>query len=476
MPDPHLAYRADIDGLRAVAVSSVIAAHAFPASLPGGFIGVDIFFVISGYLITAILQREIADSSFSVGAFYGRRIRRLFPALAIVLGACLVAGYTLLLEEEYRQLGWHVAAGSGFFANIALWAEAGYFNRESELKPLLHLWSLGVEEQFYLLWPLLLALALKIRARLGLFVTGLTLLSFGINLASAQSQPTAAFFLPFARFWELLLGAALAIFQHHRRPSTTTPDGRHRYLAASETCALAGLSLIALALFLLGPDKVFPGWWALLPAIGTTLLIGAGPDTRIARQVMAARPLVWLGLISYPLYLWHWPLLSFARTLLAEAPPPSLRIALTAIALLLATAAYRLVELPLRKAGRSREVRRRTTVLLVEALAVLMLAGRNSAFPASVCTGSAMKSAPLDGTGSIQATSEQHAMVREASRSCSSATATSSNCIRASPNSTGRRSRPVARASTHRVAAHRYRPSLAARTAIAPPFSNAAWN
>lgn len=377
MPDQHLAYRPDIDGLRAVAVIAVIGAHAFPTSVPGGFIGVDIFFVISGFLITAILQREITDASFSVGAFYGRRIRRLFPALAIVLGACLLAGHALLFEAEYRQLGWHVAAGSGFFANIALWAEAGYFDRESELKPLLHLWSLGIEEQFYLLWPLLIALALKARASLAVVAVSLALLSFGTNLATAQTQPTAAFFLPFARFWELLLGAALAILQHRRHQyaaSSRHAAGQRAHPMGTETCALVGLSLIVLALALLGPDTAFPGWWALLPAVGTALLIGAGPDTWISRRVMATRPLVWIGLISYPLYLWHWPLLSFARILLADVPP-SLHLALIGVALLLAIATYRLVELPLRQTSQNMLRRRQTTALLATTLSLLLLAG-----------------------------------------------------------------------------------------------------
>jgi peptidoglycan/LPS O-acetylase OafA/YrhL len=159
-------YRPDIDGLRAIAVLSVLFYHAFPTLLPGGFIGVDIFFVISGFLITNIVQKEIINHSFSIKNFYVRRIKRIFPALILVLLATLLVGWAVLLRHEFQQLAWHVVAGAGFFSNIALWAEADYFDRLSEVKPLLHLWSLGVEEQFYILWPLLLALVFKFKANL----------------------------------------------------------------------------------------------------------------------------------------------------------------------------------------------------------------------------------------------------------------------------------------------------------------------
>lgn len=163
MHNPHYPYRADVDGLRALAVASVIAFHAFPTLAPGGFVGVDIFFVISGFLITGILGREIADSTFSIARFYGRRARRPFPALAVVLAAALVMGWAVLFADEYRRLGTHVAAGVAFVSNIAFWAETGYFDAESELKPLLDLSSLGVGEEFYIVWPLIIALTFRAR-------------------------------------------------------------------------------------------------------------------------------------------------------------------------------------------------------------------------------------------------------------------------------------------------------------------------
>src|SRR5687768_8357422 len=206
------AYRPDVDGLRAVAVLAVLAFHAFPHAMPGGFAGVDVFFVISGFLITGIILDDLERGRFTIAGFYWRRIRRIFPALILVLTACLVLGWVLLLPDEYRQLGKHVAAGAGFIANLALWAEAGYFDWSAELKPLLHLWSLGVEEQYYLVWPLLLLFFR--RWTLGLIV-GIGVLSFALNLYMTAKYPSAAFYLPMTRFWELLIGSALAYRAHH---------------------------------------------------------------------------------------------------------------------------------------------------------------------------------------------------------------------------------------------------------------------
>ena len=323
----HPAYRPDIDGLRAFAVLAVVGFHAFPGLFPGGFVGVDIFFVISGYLITGIILKGREQGDFSYLDFYARRIRRIFPTLLLVLAATLVAGYFLLLADEYKQLAGHQIAGTLFYANWAFWREAGYFDVSAELKPLLHLWSLGVEEQFYLLWPLLLALLLRWPRQLGGAILALLILSFAANLAGLQQYPSATFFLPHSRFWELLAGAWLA-----SRPPL--PGVLRAGLA------WLGLALLLAGVFLLDRDMAFPGYAALLPVLGAAGLTAAGPGTA-PNRLLGRQPWVFLGLISYPLYLWHWPLLSFPRILTGGEPDWELRLAVVLLAVLLAWLSYR---------------------------------------------------------------------------------------------------------------------------------------
>lgn len=341
----HLAYRRDIDGLRAVAVLSVVLFHAFPAVLRGGFIGVDIFFVISGFLITSILLRELEAGSFSFAGFYARRVRRIFPALVLVLGSCLAFGWLALFPDEYQQLGKHVVGGAGFAANFFYWAQVGYFDTAADTKPLLHLWSLGIEEQFYILWPVVLLLGWRLRTNLLAVAAVLALASFAVNLGGIAGHPTATFYSPAGRAWELLLGAGLACL--HARPG-----------AAASRLALPpnlpnllswlGAALLAAGLALITREDQFPGWRALLPALGALLLIGAGPQAWLNRVLLSNRLMVWIGLVSYPLYLWHWPLLSFAQIVESREPAPAIRAAAVLLALLLAWLTYRLVERPLR--------------------------------------------------------------------------------------------------------------------------------
>src|SRR6185295_3532939 len=207
-----LPYRADIDGLRAVAVLAVLGFHAFPEIFPGGFVGVDVFFVISGFLITGIILKELQRSTFTLAGFYSRRARRILPALAVVLAACLGFGWLALLPDEFTLLGKHVASSAAFAANFSLWSEAGgYFSPAAGLKPLLHLWSLGIEEQFYLIWPLFLLLLWKRPARIPLLIAMLTLASFVIGVALvSDDRSAAAFYFPLSRFWELGVGCLLA--------------------------------------------------------------------------------------------------------------------------------------------------------------------------------------------------------------------------------------------------------------------------
>jgi peptidoglycan/LPS O-acetylase OafA/YrhL len=327
-------YRPDVDGLRAIAVLAVVAFHAFPRAAPGGFAGVDVFFVISGFLISSIIFDDLKSGRFSFAGFYWRRVRRIFPALVLVLAACLALGWLLLLPDEYAALGKHVAAGAAFASNIALWREAGYFDTASDLKPLLHLWSLGVEEQYYLVWPMLLFLFRKRRAHMLAMIAAIAALSFAANIGLTLYKPNAAFFLPAGRFWELLAGSLLAYFHHHGR----LPD------AYRNTKAALGAAMIAAAFALLEAGRAFPGWWALLPVLGTVLLIWAGPAAWLNRCVLSQPALVFVGLVSYPWYLWHWPLLSYARIAHDGEAPAALRLGLCALSLLLAWLTYELVE------------------------------------------------------------------------------------------------------------------------------------
>ena len=357
----HPAYRPDVDGLRAVAVLAVLAYHAFPHSAPGGFAGVDVFFVISGFLITGIILDGLKDGSFTFAEFYWRRVRRIFPALILVLASSLLLGWLLLLPDEFAMLGKHVAAGAGFVSNIVFWREAGYFDAAAELKPLLHLWSLGVEEQYYFVWPLLLFLFRKDAKRMLGMMLALAAVSFAANVLLIGARPEAAFYLPLTRFWELMAGGLLAFFglrpAHH-------PNAR----------AIAGAGLLALSFGLLDGQRDFPGWWALLPVAGSALLISAGPAAWINRNLLASRAMVYVGLISYPLYLWHWPLLSYARIVHGGEPPAALRWGLLAAAVVLSVLTYELVEKKIRFA-RLPVMRRISFPALAASMAVAGLAG-----------------------------------------------------------------------------------------------------
>jgi peptidoglycan/LPS O-acetylase OafA/YrhL len=353
-PVHHVAYRRDIDGLRAIAVLSVVLFHAFPAVLRGGFTGVDVFFVISGFLISGILLRELGQGQFSFARFYARRIKRIFPALVLVMAACLAFGWLALFPDEYRQLGRHTMGGAGFAANFFYWAQVGYFDTAAETKPLLHLWSLGIEEQFYIVWPVVLLLVWKVRPRLSFVLAAAALLalaSFVLNVATIADHATAVFYNPASRAWELLLGAGLACLQ--ARPAGEQRLPRLPFTLPPDLLSWTGLALLAAGLALVTRERQFPGWWALLPALGAVLLIGAGPQAWFNRVVLSNRAMVWIGLISYPLYLWHWPLLSFAQIVESSEPAPGIRAGAVLLAILLAWLTWRVVERPLRGSARA---------------------------------------------------------------------------------------------------------------------------
>ncbi|HEY5757135.1 MAG TPA: acyltransferase family protein, partial [Steroidobacter sp.] len=342
----HFHYRPAVDGLRGVAVLAVLGFHAFPENVPGGYVGVDVFFVISGFLITSIIARQLTHADFSFSDFYWRRVRRLFPALILVLAATLALGWLLLLPNEFKQLGKHATAAAAFVANFALWRESGYFDTAAEFKPLLHLWSLGIEEQFYLVWPAVLVTLWKRRTALLVVLSTLVLASFVLSVSLAQSAPIANFYWPVSRFWELGAGCLLALSMEQR---AATGLERGYSTAVSNILPIAGLALILASIAAFDTSTPFPGWPALLPVTGSLLILATPGDGWFQRHVMGSRYLVWAGLISYALYLWHWPLLSFLNILEAGLPPLALRWLALVSSFLLAWLTYRYVELPIRR-------------------------------------------------------------------------------------------------------------------------------
>jgi len=360
----HPKYRPDIDGLRAIAILPVVGFHAFPNQIHGGFIGVDIFFVISGYLISTIIMGSLERDSFNLAEFYIRRINRIFPALLLVLMACFAFGWFTLLADEYKQLGKHIVGSAGFISNYMYGVESGYFDNAAETKPLLHLWSLGIEEQYYVVWPLLLWFVWKKKFNLLIVILLVALISFGLNIAKVSGGHfVEAFYLPQTRFWELLIGSVLAeTTLHHRNMFAGAKHqldvwlGKIAYAHVPEAngktlrnvSSLLGAAFLVVGFALITRERSFPGWWAILPTLGTVLIISAGTQAYFNRIVLSNRVLVWFGLISFPLYLWHWPLLSFAHIINGETPPISIRIAAILISVLLAYVTYKLIEKPIR--------------------------------------------------------------------------------------------------------------------------------
>jgi peptidoglycan/LPS O-acetylase OafA/YrhL len=348
----HIGYRADIDGLRAVAVLTVIAYHAFPQWARGGFIGVDVFFTISGFLISTIIFKGLADDKFSFTDFYSRRIRRIFPALIAVLAVCLAFGWFVLLPHEYKQLAKHVVGGATFISNFLLWQESGYFDNTADTKPLLHLWSLGIEEQFYILWPALLWLAYRFKVNALWIIVTIGFCSFVLNIHQVRADEIATFYSPQTRIWELLIGAGLAYLLSYSPKKiiqwASDADTLLGRKILANLCSLTGLVAICVGLALIMRGRHFPGVWPLLPAGGAALLILGGTDAWINKKILANRALVWIGLISFPLYLWHWPLLSFARIIEGEVPSNFVRSIAVLLSIVFATLTYWLIEKPLR--------------------------------------------------------------------------------------------------------------------------------
>jgi len=348
-----LKYRSDIDGLRAVAVLGVVIYHAFPWMIPGGFIGVDIFFVISGYLISGILYKGLKApggdgnfSPFSFREFYARRIRRLFPALITMLVITLAYGWLILLPDEFEQLGKHVAAGTLFIQNIVFWQESGYFDTAASLKPLLHLWSLAVEEQFYIFFPLLLMLLWRKPKILAPAMGVLLIATFILNVVMSVQNRASDFFLTPYRAWEFLGGSLLAWWHYDKGHEKDEPLYR-------EALSWIGVTLLALGFAFIHTGDPYPGWRALLPVAGTLLLMegGAGSGVNgawINRKILSNPAVVWIGLISYPLYLFHWPALSFVHIVKGDSPKPVYLVDALVISLILSVLTYYFIEKKIR--------------------------------------------------------------------------------------------------------------------------------
>jgi len=367
-------YRPDIDGLRGVAVLLVVLFHAVRDVFVGGFVGVDVFFVISGYLITSIIYRESRDGRFTLQDFYARRCRRILPALVVVLAATWTLGKLTLTANDFSVMGRHLIGGATFSSNFVLLRETGYFDIAAVRKPLLHLWSLAVEEQFYLVWPVLLTLILARGWQPLLITAGILLgsLTFAIQMVPTHSD--LVFYMLPSRIWELLAGALLLLWQAQRgnRREPTTNRIAHEFRS------VAGLLFIGVSCVVDSAGRARIGW-LIIAVAGTALLISADRSL-INKRLLSNRSLVLVGLISYPLYLWHWPLLSLT-TLLSEratlAEVSLLKAAAVAASFLLAWCTWRFVELPARRfatvAGAGR-VRRNRQVLLASAT-VLLIAG-----------------------------------------------------------------------------------------------------
>lgn len=360
-------YRPDIDGMRAVAVLAVVGYHAFPNFILGGFVGVDVFFVISGYLITRILLASSRSGGIDLTDFYRRRVRRILPALIVVLTVCACVAWFVMLSDEFKQMGRHLVGGSLFASNAVLWHESGYFDRPAEAKPLLHLWSLGIEEQFYIVFPLVLMACVRWRKREGrvMLVAALTSLTCCVALTSIDR--IGSFYSPLTRFWELLAGGLLAHIASNARPSLPGRPGWDGDRSQRNNIAsVIGAALIGASMLAYDGAMAFPGIRAVVPVAGTVLLIAAGPRALLNRSILSLPVLVGVGRISYPLYLWHWPLLKFLSITQGELSSAQWRIGIICISFALAWLTYLFIERPVR----SQERAVTTLLLLLGGIAV----------------------------------------------------------------------------------------------------------
>lgn len=339
-------YRREIDGLRAIAVLPVILFHAGFKAFKGGFVGVDVFFVISGYLITSIILGDMNNGTFSIVNFYERRARRILPTLFFVMLCCLPFAWIWLFPNHFRDFFQSLTAVSVFSSNILFWLESGYFDTAAELKPLLHTWSLAVEEQYYLLFPLFLLLLWKLRKR-WIFGTllSLTFISLAIAQFGAYNKPEATFFLLPTRGWELAIGALIAfyfLYKHHQIEFIISNK------IISEIAGFTGLILIFYSIFAFDKSTPFPSIYALIPTIGTGLIIVFSTSDTLVGRLLSSKIMVGIGLISYSAYLWHQPIFAFTRHKTSDNQSTAVLLTLSVLSLLLAYVSWRFIEMPFR--------------------------------------------------------------------------------------------------------------------------------
>jgi peptidoglycan/LPS O-acetylase OafA/YrhL len=331
-------YRAEIDGLRTIAVIPVILFHAGISIFRGGYVGVDIFFVISGFLITSIIARELEENRFSIVKFYERRARRILPALFAVLLVSLPFAWALLMPDDLLDFGKSVVSVCLFVSNLYFWRSSGYFDAAAEGKPLLHTWSLAVEEQYYVLFPLMLMVLWRLgRKRTFYIVCAMALGSLVMSEWAWRHAPTANFFLAPTRAWELFAGSICALW---RLDKAERPNGPLAWL---------GLALIAFSIFVYDEHTPFPSVYALVPVVGTALIILFATSATRVGQLLSTRPMVAIGLISYSAYLWHQPILAFARHYWMSSLSPMFGLLLAAISLAVAYPSWRYIEAPFRR-------------------------------------------------------------------------------------------------------------------------------
>lgn len=331
-------YRPDIDGLRGIAVLSVVLYHYNIPYIAGGFVGVDVFFVISGFLITSILLEDIKKQQFSLLNFYEKRIRRIFPALFALMIGTTIIGAIIYLPESYSKYSESLLTSTLFMSNVLFWLETGYFQSAAQTKPLMHTWSLSIEEQFYAVYPILLLwMTSKFKGAAFWVLAAITLCSFALSLLQLSFDESAAFYLIHTRFWELSLGGLIAFRE--------APQIKMRIV--QECAAFSGFAMIIFSVFFLNQYIGFPGVYALIPCVGAALVIYFGRNT-VLQRVLSFKPLLGLGLISYSLYLWHWPLLTFYKYWNIYPPDATVVAVLMSLSLLMAVLSWRYVEQPFR--------------------------------------------------------------------------------------------------------------------------------
>ena len=399
MADPHPnhlyhpKYRSDIDGLRGIAIILVVLFHisqgwkSMENIFHAGFIGVDIFFVISGFLISTIIFKSLENNNFIFFEFYSKRIKRLFPSLIVVLTASILFGYFFLFPADFESLGKHVLGSALYINNFFLWKEAGYFDVAAELKPFLHLWSLAIEEQFYILWPLLIYICFKLKKGLLPAIIVLGFSSFAFHLYFLTVNHNSAFYFPHLRAWELLIGSLIAYLDiffkiNNKNNSTLFLGFKYKNLQS-----FIGLILIFLGLLFIRDPKYFPGWMALIfPVMGAALIIHSSNDAWVNRNIFSNKVLVWFGLISYPLYLWHWPLLAFERIIEGKLVHHDTKLLILFLSIFLAALTFYFIEQPIRRSSRINSIYLLVGILIIGCLSLFIFKsnGLPSRFPKEI--------------------------------------------------------------------------------------------